>query len=452
MTATVGSWASRRRTPTTGRILTYGGATVVLMMFLVLATAGPAAGIVAVGLLLFVVALICVGPEKLGLAALAVAFGTAPMYKGLAPGGATATPTDLCLVLGFGLLLPRLLRSTIELPARYVLAVAVIMATGIIGSLASTTPAASFVALTFWLATVLALPTAVHLWRPTRGEVQTMAWAFVIGHLVSTVLGYALGHVYDGRLYGLTTHPNYFAESGVITFGLLLHLVATMRHKALPSILLAVTVYTVYVSGSRAGTLALAAVVVLIPLVERSALKTYALATLAAAGAVFLSLNWSALSGQGSLGRLTGQGSAAGSDQERTQGFVYGWHRFLDHPLTGSGLVDLFNVHNNYLEAAIGIGIFGVLAFLVVLWTLGAPLFGRHEMRRICYTVVGYAVFGATTPALYDRTYWVAMSLSVVVVTAVHQDAQRRRSRLLEPVPRRTGPGQPPPRVPIPAG
>jgi O-antigen ligase len=427
----------------TGRILTYVGAGLVLVVFLMLATAGPAAGIVAVGLVLFGVALICFGPEAVGITALTFAFGTAPMYKGLAPEGTVATPTDLCLVVGFGLLLPRLLRSSIELPARYVLAVAVIVATGIIGSLASTTPALSFMALAFWLATVLALPTGVHLWRPTRREVQTMAWAFVIGHLVSTVVGYALGHVYDGRLYGLTNHPNYFAESGVITFGLLLHLVATTRRKALPTILLAVTVYTVYMSGSRAGTLALAAVVLLIPVVERSALKTYLLATLAAAGALVLSLNWSALSGQGSLGRLTGQGSAAGSDQERTQGFVIGWHRFLDHPLTGSGLVDLFDVHNNYLEAAIGIGIFGLLAFLVVLWTLGAPLFGSHDMRRICYTVVGYAVFGATTPALYDRTYWVAMSLSIVVVTATHRDAQQQRSRALQPVPRSAPPGRP---------
>jgi hypothetical protein len=400
------------------RFVTFLAAGVLLCVSVLLVVAGPIGGVVALGLLAVVLAIVCLGPEKVGVGFLGLAFATAPMYKGLAPAGSVATPTDLSLVIGFALLLPRLLGNPLQLPARYVAAIAVVTATGITGSLVSTAPALSLLALGFWLATLLALPVGVHLWRPSRTEVQTMAWAFVTGHLVSTLAGLALGHVSDGRLYGLTNHPNYFAESGVIAFGLLLHLLATSTHRVVAWTALAITVYSVYMSGSRAGTLSLAALVVIIPLVERSPLKAYVLSLLGGLGALVLSLQWSTVAASGSLARLTGKGSAVGSDQERTRGLVTGWHRFLDHPLTGSGLVDLFEVHNNYLEAAIGIGVLGLIAFLVILWTLGKPLFGDHELRRLSYTVVSYLVFGATTPALYDRTYWVAMSLSVVVVAS----------------------------------
>ena len=409
------------------RILSLVAAVLLLLFALVLAVSGTGGAIVAIGLVLLVVALVCWGPERVGFGFLVLAFGTAPMYKGLAPEGALATPTDLCLVAGFALLLPRLLGNRFGLPARYVLAVAVIFATGIIGSFVSSTPASSLVALFFWIGTMFGLPVAIHLWRPDNRTVQVLVWSFVAGHMVSTFYGLAAGRIGDGRLYGLTNHPNYFAESGVIAFGLLLHLLATSRHKVIIWAAFAVTLYSVYASGSRAGTLALAAIVACIPFVERSAMKAYALALMAAGGAVVLATQWSRLaSGDSSLGRLTGGGSAAGSDIERTRGLHAGWHLFLQHPLTGSGLIaeNLFTVHNNYLESAIAIGIFGTIAFLVVLYTLGKPLLGLHPSRRLCYTVVGYAVFGATTPGLYDRTYWVAMSLSIIVVAATWAESR----------------------------
>jgi hypothetical protein len=395
-----------------------------LCLSLLLAVSTPRGHIVAPALVIIVVAIVSLGSERVGVGFLGLAFATAPMYKGLAPAGTVATPTDVCLVVGFSLLLPRLLSHRFTLPVSYVAPIAVITAAGFIGSMVSTTPTSSLLALGFWLATLFALPAGVHLWRPSRGEIQAMVWAFVIGHLISTLAGLALGHTSDGRLYGLTNHPNYFAESGVIAFGLLLHLLATSAHRVLVWVALVVTVYSVYLSGSRAGTLALATLIAIIPLVERSAFKAYLIALVGAVGAIVLSLEWSVVAGSGSLARLTGKGSAEGSDFERSRGLSTGWHRFLDHPLTGSGLVDLFDVHNNYLEAAIGVGVFGLIAFLVVLWTLGKPLFGQQHLRRLCYTVAGYAVFGATTPALYDRTYWVAMSLSIVVVASHSSSSQ----------------------------
>ena len=402
------------------RVLTYAGGGAVLLAALVVAVDGMSSALIALGVVTALVLLVVIGPERAGVLALGVAFATAPMYKRLAPAGSPITPTDLALVGGFALMLPRLLRNRFELPVQYVAAGGVIFTTGLIGSLTSDQTAVAFLALGFWMATMFVLPTGVHLWRPSSAEVQLMAWLFVAGQAFSFVYGMATGASYGGRFYGLTIHPNYFAEAGLISFALLLHLttVTPARFRWITWAAMAFSVYTVFISGSRAGMLGLAAVVALIPVVERSTVRMYLLSLLAAGGAVFVSMNPSLLT-HGALGRLTGHGSATGSDEERTRGLVSGWHRFLDHPLSGSGLTDLFDVHNNYLEVGIGVGIFGFLAFLVVLYTLTGPLvLGSHPLRRLCYPVLAYGVFGATIPSLYDRTMWVPMSLSVVAVAA----------------------------------
>jgi O-antigen ligase len=401
------------------RFLVYVAAGVVLFGALLLVTDGPKTGLIAVGLVLCLLAMVVVGPERMGVLAIAAAFLTAPMYKRLAPAGTPVTPTDLALVAGFALMLPRLLRNKFDLPVQYVVSVGVIFATGLIGSFVAPIPLFALVALFFWLSTMFVLPVGVHLWRPSSNEIRAMCWLFVIGQGFSFAYGIATGASAGGRFYGLTIHPNYFGEAGLISFGLLLHLttVTPKKWRWIVWAAMAFSVYTIFISGSRAGMLGLAAILAIIPIVERSAVRVYFLALGAAGLAVYLSQNTRLLT-QGALGRLLGHGTATGSDEARTRGLRYGWERFLDHPLSGSGLVDLFDVHNNYLEAAMGVGIFGFTAFMIVLYTLVRPLVGTHPLRRLCYPVFAYGVFGATTPSLYDRTFWVAMSLSIVVVVA----------------------------------
>jgi hypothetical protein len=417
------------------RVLTYAGAVVVLLGALVLATGGMKAALVAVGLVAALLLMVVAGPERVGVILIGVAFATAPMYKRLAPAGTAVTPTDLALVAGFGLMLPRLLRSKFDLPVQYVLAGVVIFATGLIGSLASTQTAVALLALGFWMATMFMLLTGVHLWRPSGREIQVMAWLFVAGQGFSFAYGMATGASYGGRFYGLTIHPNYFAEAGLLCLALLLHLssVTPSKWRWVVWAAMAFSVYTIFISGSRAGTLGLAAIIAIIPIVERSAVRMYVLALAAAGGALFLSQH-TALLTQGALGRLTGHGTASGSDQVRQQGLSAGWQRFLDHPLSGSGLVDLFDVHNNYLEVAMGVGIFGFVAFLVVLYTLVRPLvFSTHPLRRLCYPVFAYGVFGATTPSLYDRTFWVGICLCIVAVVAEKQSRREAAAGSLQP-------------------
>jgi hypothetical protein len=411
---------------------------VVLLGALAVGTGGGMqAAMIAVALVAALVVLVVLGPERVGVLALGAAFATAPMYKRLAPAGSPITPTDLALVAGFALLLPRLLRNKFDLPAQYVIAGFVIFTTGIIGSFTSDQTAAAMLALGFWVATMFVLLVGVHLWRPTSAEIQLMGWLFVGGQAFSFAYGMATGASFGGRFYGLTIHPNYFAEAGLLCFALLLHLstVTAPKWRWLVFAAMAFSVYTIFLSGSRAGFLGLAAIVALIPVVERSAVRVYVLALGAAAGAVYISQN-TALLTKGPIGRLLGHGTATGSDAERTKGLTYGWHRFLDHPLSGSGLVDLFDVHNNYLEVAIGVGIFGFVAFLVVLYTLVRPLlFSQHPLRRLCYPVFAYGVFGATTPSLYDRTFWVGMCLCIVGVVAEKESRRDAAVASLQPDP-----------------
>jgi hypothetical protein len=404
------------------RVLVYGAAGVVLCGALVLATGGATLGLVAIGLILAMLGLVIAGPERFGVLALGIAFATAPVYKRLAPAGSNVTPTDLALVAGFALMLPRLLRNKFKLPVEYILAGAVIFATGLIGSFVAEVPLYALVAVFFWLATMFMLLIGIHLWNPTSGEIRAMAWLFVVGQGFSFAYGIVTGASAGGRFYGLTIHPNYFAEAGLCSLALLLHLttVTPQKWKWVVWAAMAFSVYTIFISGSRAGMLGLGAILAIIPIVERSAVRVYFLALGGAGIAVYLSQN-TALLTHGAIGRLLGHGTASGSDEARTQGLRYGWNRFLDHPISGSGLVDLFDVHNNYLEAAIGVGIFGFAAFLVVLFTLVRPLLTMHPLRRLSYPVFAYGVFGATTPSLYDRTFWVAMCLSIVAVVASRQ-------------------------------
>ncbi|RNM17293.1 O-antigen ligase family protein [Nocardioides pocheonensis] len=424
------------------RVLVYAGAVLVLLAALALSTGGMQGALFAVALIVACIVLVALGPERVGILALGAAFATAPMYKRLAPAGSAITPTDLALVLGFALLLPRMLRNRFDLPVQYVLAGGVIFATGLIGSFASDQTAAALLALAFWMATMFFLLVGVHLWRPTPAEIKLMAWLFVGGQAFSLVYGMATGASYGGRFYGMTIHPNYFAEAGLLCFALLLHIstVTTPQRKWLVWAAMGLSVYTIFLSGSRAGFLGLAAILALMPVVERSALRVYALALGAAGAALYVSHD-TALLDKGPIGRLLGHGTASGSNAVRTQGLNYGWHRFTDHPLSGTGLVDLLEVHNNYLEVAIGVGIFGFVAFLVVLYTLVRPLlFSLHPLRRLCYPVFAYAVFGATTPSLYDRTFWVGMCLCIVAVVA--EKESRRAGPAVDALP------EPPPARP----
>jgi hypothetical protein len=186
----------------------------------------------------------------------------------------------------------------------------------------------------------------------------------------------------------------------------------------------AVCAATVHFSGSRAAIVVIAVLVLMIPLVERSALTGFVMATLVALALVALPII-ADLAGRGSaIDRLTGGGGSSQSNSARTLGLDEGLDRFFANPIQGDGLIELFDIHNNFLEVAVAIGIFGLAGYLMVLYAFARPIFGMGELRRLCYPVWGYIGFGATVPSLYDRSIWTVVALSVVAMA----EFERRRT------------------------
>lgn len=375
------------------------------------------ASLAAVVVALYAALLAVLGTTRLGILTLMGAFATAPAYKGLVPSADTVTPTDALLVVGFGLLLPEILKSKLRLPLVYIAGITVVFTFGSIATVASDRTLEAAFAFVFWLVVMIGLPVAVAMWGPSTRVIHLLAWTFVAGHLASWAGGIATGKVTGGRHYGLTNHPNYFAEAGLMAIALLIYLFFEYRSWLAKTAVMGaagVVGVSILLSGSRGATVVVAVLVLMIPIVERSAITgfVYAIAGALCVAAVPFLLE---ITGNASaIDRLLGGGTASGSDDARAQGLASGWDRFWASPWFGDGLVDLFHIHNNMLEVAVGIGIFGLLGFLLVLFAFVRPLFGDAPGRRLCYTAWAYLGWGLLIPSLYDRTLWVPMCLVAV--------------------------------------
>lgn len=374
----------------------------------------------ALGAAAYVALLALLGLERTAVLTLMVAFGTAPMYKGLASSpDAQVTPTDLLLALGFGLLMPILISRRAHLPVLYLVGMAIVIATGCIGSLVSDDTSGAFIALILWVMVMGGLPTFFALWRPSGLVMELLLWCYVAGHMVSTADAILGGESMQGRYAGLATHFNYFAQAGMMTLAIVLYLYYRRPQwwiRGAAVLCAALAVYSIHLSGSRAATLVAAVLILMVPLVERSAVTGFVWAALGALVIVVAPLIVDIAGETSALGRLAGGGGSELSNQARELGQETGFDRFWAHPFTGDGLVDLFEIHNNYLEVAVGIGIFGLLGYLLVLYTFARPLFGTGEHRRLCYTAWGYIGFGATIPSLVDRSIWAPVSMAMIAV------------------------------------
>lgn len=375
-------------------------------------------GVLLLVLAVLILLLALFGASRVGLGAVVLAYATAPMYKGFAPSnGSTVTATDVLLVLGFGLLLPELIAGRSKAPFGYSLAVTGITLTGLISSSVSGAPTQSLVNLVLWLGAIFFLPVALLRLHPSIRVVRTLAWAYVVGQLVDT--GLALAKNGTHRWAGISTHPNYFAGAALLSVTLLFFLGpgSGRRERVIIWIAGLICAAGVINSGSRAATVVLAALVVAAVFIERSARVVIAVAILSAFGILALALALPSASSSSALGRLLGQGSASGSDLQRSQGFSAGIHLFLARPFTGNGISKdvLYTIHNNLLEVAVATGIVGLAAFLLLEWFFVRVLFTRSPLRRLGYGALAYVGFGATVPGLYDRSLWSVVALAFVV-------------------------------------
>ena len=295
------------------------------------------------------------------------------------------------------------------MPTLYFVGVGLVLATGLVASSFSVDPTTSLISLVFWMIVMLGLPVAFSLLEPSPTIISLLAASFVAGQIFSLVYGTARGDEAQGRHAGYSTHPNYYAQAGMLALALLIYL--AYRHRGRLMLLIipaaALCAATVVLSGSRAATVVVAVLVLMIPVVERSAFTGFLLALVGALGLVMLPVV-AGIAGTGSsLDRLAGGTSSSYSNSARTLGLDEGLDRFFAHPFLGNGLIDLFDVHNNFLEVGIAIGIFGVAGYLMVLYVVRpSDLLRPASTDGSSYGVWAYIGFGATVPSLYDRSVW----------------------------------------------
>ena len=382
-------------------------------------TAGALVGAVVAVLALGLCALAILGPTRCGIAALGGAFATAPMYRGIGSVG-PITPTDGLLLVGLLLLLPTAARAKMQFPAGFLAAVTSLTLIALVCSATNASPIAAVVYLVQWLLVAAVFPIFLVMWSPRRSIINGLLWCYVAGQFASIAKGFISGpNLFTGRYQGFSHHPNDFGLAGAAAVAILLYLLPhyrTLRPRAVVLGLVALNLYSVVImSGSRGATLAVAAVVVLIPIAERSGLWALLMTFVGSAGVAVLPFILKAGGSGSSLSRLAGDKTSQGSDSERTAALSDGWDKFVHSPFIGTGLDPLVGIyHNVYLESAIAFGIFGVVAYLAYLYVFARPMFTTHPLRRLSYLTWLFLVIGVTFPGLNDRTIAIPMAVGIL--------------------------------------
>lgn len=401
-----------------GGALVLAGAAVVLVLLLVVATSSPVLGIALCGVLAGLVWLAMFGLERSAVVAFTLAFATAPAYRGLEQyTGDVAPPTDLLLLLTVLLLLPVVISRTLNAPASFVLGLVLVMSSGLVASLISGEPELSVFTLIRWLFFLGVVPILVAWWRPDTTTIALLLWAYVIGQVLSTAYALFTGPVVGNRYQGLSHHTNAFGMAGLTAIAILLYLFHRHRSTHVRAVVLAaaaVSLASIIMSGSRAALVVAAVLLLMIPVVERSAVSGFVGAILGALALIAFPLVVSSGHGGSALTRLAGQGTAGSADQARTVGFEEGLRRFGESPILGSGLVNVEIFHNVYLEVLVGVGIFGLFGYLMILFTLTRPLISGDAHRRLGYLPLAFVGMAPALPGIWDETMWVPIALSIL--------------------------------------
>ncbi len=396
----------------------------ILLALLVIGVAGNdlrysiAAVILAVGL----TTLVAFGPERMGIGLMVLGMLAAPMNALGVVGNITVS--DVLLVLGFGLLIPRMLtREHRKLPPLYVVGASILFAGGIVSSLLSPGPVDSLIGFVKIIAATMILILVLNLIRPSGKVVDSLAWAYVLGQIVSAAYSVAKGGdgTAQGRAVGLTTQPNFYGLGGQMAYALLIYLFYRVnpKHRWIVLGAMAPVLFSVVNSGSRASLLCCALITLAWPIVERSAVAWYWVLSGALLAVLTADTVLGLLGQQTALDRIRGDTSAQYSDQARNNLLEQGVDLFWKHPLQGNGWAEdtILAFHNAYLEVAVGGGVLTLVGFVLVVAALVRPLFSEGAPNRLAFAGLSYAAFAMIGPTLYDRIVWVALALILVAPT-----------------------------------
>lgn len=381
----------------------------------------------AVGLLLIVYP----GPDRLGFGMLALAMFLAPQND-IRPSEQSHQLLwcDIAFAMAFALLLPRLLQHRTRTPVLFAAGAVGVLVMSIASSVVAESPGLSM----WWgfhlIATGIILPLLFCFLGPSTRQVSALAAAFVCGQVMSTLVALAEGVDIQGRYNGTTYHPNYLGLGGLFAVALIPFLFHQTKDRRLQALLVGaglLCAWSISLSGSRGALVAIIALALLYPLIERSTLSAYLLvsATLLVVPAVGLIVD--AVSPGSALGRFLGkEETASASDDLRRERLGEGWDRLMQSPIWGSGFEENLEIHNIFLQVAVAIGVLGLAAWLVMIASAVLPLFSDSKHRLLGYVGLAYLGIGLTEPALWDRVVWAPLSLAILAGVTLAPDRQSR--------------------------
>lgn len=386
------------------------------------------------------------GAEAVGFGCLVLATFFGPMDALRPPGAGLFTAADVFYILGFGLLLPRRLTHPLRLPPYFAIGAAGLGAMTVLTSVTSATMTESILTGFRLIFSLLMLPIGLALYRPSLFRIDVLAWSYIVGQVANTAFAVTLGASGQGRLIGLTQHPNYFGMDGAFGCALALYLAIRPGAKYDASRLFAwgagaICLVSVLLSGSRTAMIAVFVIAVFYPIVERSLKALFVVATGAVVAVVAFAWMLAAFGPGSAIARLMpGSKSAQYSDQAREGLFSTYWPIFKAHPIFGRGFqTNDYLSHDVLLEFGVAVGVVGIVFFLIYGWSFVRILFTGGRLHGLGYVAIAYASMLPTTPTIWDRNLWSALVLAICA-TGVYTT----RTGTAEPEPELASPPPPP--------
>lgn len=432
MTTTSASSQSAVRTllrrvarPTFSAVMTV----VSLVLLLALSMTSALGAMVAIGVALFLLGLICLGLERTAEALVILGVFLMPMTRFHNSGALSfVTAADAALALGFVLMFPDLIRRPLWLPAPFAIGAIGVFFTAVISSLLSEDPLISLNATTRLVVGSFGLTVLVAWWSPGLKKVVVIAWAYVLGNVANGFYASIEGAQVNGRRSGLAEHPNFAGMCALLAILLIPFLVTqTPRQRRwIPIAAGMVCFWALWASGSRAALAALIVVAVVYPLLSRSVLAGLGLLSVFAVGVVFFQQLVNAVGAESALGRLLGKGTTSSSDESREQIARATFEQFMSDPILGVGLVHPLQAHIIYLQVMAGLGMVGLLAFLLAGSIMMRPLVMlKPPYSLLALPVLAYALAGLVSNLLWDRYIWITLALAVLAPRLAADEPQK---------------------------
>jgi hypothetical protein len=297
----------------------------------------------------------------------------------------------------------------------------IIVAGGYISSLFANDVIASWANLLRFSLAACVMPLVVSLAIPGRKALAMLAGLWSVS-VACSVLFAVIAESPDihGRFRGLTLHPNHLALTAVLAVGPVIHFSHTARgiRHLIWSLVGALHIYGVLISGSRAGVIGLAVVVLITLLLSRSGKLWTAVTSAGFALVIIFQSGVFQLPSEGAISRLVNPANeqAVSSNLGRQKLIDAEIESIQRSPIIGKGFEQALDAHNLVLQLWGASGIAGPigLALLLIVFlatpsaqALRDPVKCHGLLIGLISGYAGFLVADFFQNALWERFFWI---------------------------------------------